>query len=177
VVFGAILGTGCGGGVAVRGKTVEGINKIGGEWGHTPLPWPTAEEFAAHTCWCGRSNCLETWTSGTAFCEDYERATGVRLTGDVIMQRARGNEAAAKAAFDRYCDRLGRGLAVICDVVDPHVIVFGGGMSNVDELYERVPPIVARYAFSDVFFTAIRKAEFGDSSGVRGAAWLWPLET
>jgi fructokinase len=177
VVFGAILGTGCGGGVVVRGKTVEGVNKIGGEWGHTPLPWPSAEERAAHTCWCGRSNCLETWVSGTAFGQDYERATGETLTGDVIVQRARGGEAAARAALDRYCDRLGRGLAVICDILDPDVIVFGGGMSNTDELYERVPPIVARYAFSDVFVTAIRKAEFGDSSGVRGAAWLWPLET
>jgi fructokinase len=177
VVFGAILGTGCGGGVVVRGKTVEGINKIGGEWGHTPLPWPSAEERASHTCWCGRIDCLETWVSGSAFCEDYERATGEKLTGDVIMQRARSGEAAAKAAFDRYCDRLGRGLAVICDILDPDAIVFGGGMSNTDELYERVPPIVAKHAFSDVFVTPIRKAEFGDSSGVRGAAWLWPLET
>jgi fructokinase len=177
VVFGAILGTGCGGGVVVRGKTIEGINKIGGEWGHSPLPWPSAEERAAHTCWCGRSNCLETWTSGTAFCEDYERATGAKLSGDVIMERARGGEAAAKDAFDRYCDRLGRALAVICDILDPDAVVFGGGMSNTDELYERVPPIVAKHAFTDVFVTPIRKAEFGDSSGVRGAAWLWPLET
>jgi fructokinase len=176
-VFGAILGTGCGGGVIVRGKTVEGINRIGGEWGHTPLPWPTADERGAHTCWCGRSDCLETWVSGTAFCQDYERETGELLTGDVIMERARTGESAATAAFDRYCDRLGRALAGICDILDPDVIVFGGGMSNTQELYERVPPLVAKHAFSDVFVTAIRKAEFGDSSGVRGAAWLWPLET
>ncbi|HEY3796938.1 MAG TPA: ROK family protein [Caulobacteraceae bacterium] len=177
VVFGAILGTGCGGGVVVRRATVEGANKIGGEWGHTPLPWPTREEFAAHTCWCGRVNCLETWISGTAFCDDYQRTAGVRLTGDAIMGRARGGETAAQAALTRYVDRLGRALAMICNIVDPNVIVFGGGMSNVTELYERVPPVTARYAFSDVFVTAIRQAQYGDSSGVRGAAWLWPLET
>ncbi|HZZ90455.1 MAG TPA: ROK family protein [Caulobacteraceae bacterium] len=177
VVFGAILGTGCGGGVVVRGHTVEGVNKIGGEWGHTPLPWPSAEERAARTCWCGRSNCLERWISGSAFSVDYQEATGEALTGDVIMSRARSGEAAAEAAFERYVDRLGRALAVICDIIDPEVLVFGGGMSNVSELYERTPPVVARYAFSDVFVTQIRQAAHGDSSGVIGAAWLWPLET
>jgi fructokinase len=177
VVFGAILGTGCGGGVVVRGHTVEGVNKIGGEWGHTPLPWPSLEEYGARTCWCGRSNCLERWISGSAFCVDYAEATGEQLTGDVIVGRARAGEPAASAALDRYVDRLGRALAVICDIIDPDVLVFGGGMSNTTELYERVPPIVARYAFSDVFVTQIKPAKFGDSSGVRGAAWLWPLET
>jgi len=174
VVFGAILGTGCGGGVVVRGKTVEGANRIGGEWGHTPLPWPTRDEFAAHTCWCGRSNCLETWISGTGFHEDYERTTGVRLDGQAIVARARKGEPAASGALDRYVDRLGRALAVVCDILDPDAIVFGGGMSNTDELYARVPPVVTRYAFSDVFVTPIRPAKYGDSSGVRGAAWLWP---
>ena len=174
VVFGAILGTGCGGGVVVRGKTIEGANRIGGEWGHTPLPWPTPDEFAAHSCWCGRCNCLETWISGTGFREDYERATGVRLDGEAIVERARQGERAASGALDRYVDRLGRALAVICDILDPDVIVFGGGMSNTDELYARVPPVVAGYAFSDVFVTPIRPAKYGDSSGVRGAAWLWP---
>jgi fructokinase len=177
VVFGAILGTGCGGGVVVRGKTVEGVNKIGGEWGHTPLPWPSAEERGARTCWCGRIDCLERWISGTAFGVDYELATGEKLTGDVIVGRARAGEAAAKAALDRYVDRLGRALAVICDILDPDVLVFGGGMSNTTELYDRVPPVVARYAFSDVFLTQIKPALHGDSSGVIGAAWLWPLET
>ena len=177
VVFGAILGTGCGGGVVVRGQTVEGVNKIGGEWGHTPLPWPSAEERAHRTCWCGRRDCLERWISGTAFGVDYEEATGAKLTGDVIVGRARAGEPAAKAALDRYVDRLGRALAVICDIIDPDVIVFGGGMSNTAELYQRVPPIAARYAFSDVFVTQIKPAQYGDSSGVRGAAWLWPLET
>lgn len=175
-VFGAILGTGCGGGVVVRGRTVEGHNRIGGEWGHSPLPWPSAEERASHTCWCGRTDCLETWISGTAFWEDYHRVTGRKLAGDEIMAAARAGEAEAVSAFDRYVNRLGRALAVICDVMDPDVIVFGGGMSNTLELYERVPPVVARYAFSDVFTTRILQAEHGDSSGVRGAAWLWPLE-
>jgi fructokinase len=177
VVFGAILGTGCGGGVVVRGQTVEGVNKIGGEWGHTPLPWPSAEERAARNCWCGRSNCLERWISGSAFGVDYAEATGEQLTGDVIVDRARAGEPAARAALDCYVDRLGRALAVICDIIDPDVLVFGGGMSNVTELYERVPPVVARYAFSDVFVTQIKPALHGDSSGVIGAAWLWPLVT
>src|SRR5579872_1698653 len=176
VVFGGILGTGCGGGVVVRGRTVEGANCIGGEWGHTPLPWPSAEERAAHTCWCGRSNCLETWISGTAFSDDYERATGERLSGDPIIERHRAGEPAASAALERYVDRLGRALAVICDILDPDVIVLGGGMSNVEELYALTPPVIERYVFSDVFVTAVRPARFGDSSGVRGAAWLWPLE-
>lgn len=177
VVFGAILGTGCGGGVVVRGHTVEGVNKIGGEWGHTPLPWPSAEERASRTCWCGRSNCLERWISGTAFGADYEAATGEKLTGDVIAGRARAGESAAKAVLDRYVDRLGRALAVICDIIDPDVLVLGGGMSNTSELYDRVPPVVAHYAFSDVFLSQIKPALHGDSSGVIGAAWLWPLET
>ena len=176
VVFGAILGTGCGGGVVVRGHTVAGVNRIGGGWGHTPLPWPSAEERGARTCWCGRRDCLEQWISGTAFGHDYREATGELLTGDVIVTRARSGEAAAVATLDRYVDRLGRGLAVICDILDPDVIVFGGGMSNTTELYERVPPVVARYAFSDVFVTRVVPAKFGDSSGVRGAAWLWPSE-
>ncbi len=175
-VFGAILGTGCGGGVVVRGRTVEGRNRIGGEWGHTPLPWPSAEERATHQCWCGRRDCLETWISGTAFWQDYQRATGRKLPGDEIMIAARAGEAEAVAAFDRYVDRLGRAMAVICDILDPDVIVVGGGMSNVAEIYERVPPVVARYAFSDVFTTRIVRASHGDSSGVRGAAWLWPME-
>ena len=176
VVFGAILGTGCGGGVVVRGRTVEGANRIGGEWGHTPLPWPSADERAAHTCWCGRSNCLETWISGSAFCADYERATGEKLSGDAIVERHRAGEPTATAALERYVDRLGRSLAVICDILDPDVIVLGGGMSNVEELYRLTPPVIERYVFSDVFVTAVRPARYGDSSGVRGAAWLWPLE-
>jgi fructokinase len=177
VVFGAILGTGCGGGVVARGHIIEGVNRIGGEWGHTPLPWPSAAELTARPCWCGRSGCLERWISGSAFCADYQEATGEALSGAVIAGRARAGEAAASAALDRYVDRLARALAVICDILDPHMIVLGGGMSNTAELYERVPPLAARHAFSDVFRTEIRPARHGDSSGVIGAAWLWPLET
>src|SRR5580704_16098964 len=177
VVFGAILGTGCGGGVVVRGRTVEGVNRISGEWGHTPLPWASDAEHGAHACWCGGGNCLETWISGTAFCRDYGAASGAALSGDVIAERARAGEPAAAAALARYANRLGRGLAVICDLIDPDVIVLGGGMSNVAELYDLVPPIAARYAFSDVFETRIVKARHGDSSGVIAAAWRWPLDS
>ena len=177
VVFGAILGTGCGGGVVVDGRTIEGRNGVAGEWGHSPLPWPSKEEHQAHQCWCGRADCLETWTSGSAFVEDYFRATGLMRDGAAIVAAARAGEAAAEGSLDRYVSRLGRALASMCNLLDPDVIVFGGGMSNVDELCERVPPVVAHYIFSDSFETPIRKAVHGDSSGVRGAAWLWPLQT
>jgi fructokinase len=175
VVFGAILGTGCGGGVVTAGRLVEGVNRIGGEWGHSPLPWPSALEPERHVCWCGRTDCLETWISGTAFSEDYARAKGRRLTGEAIMQAAAAGDTAAIGAFERYVDRLGRAFAVICDIIDPDVIVCGGGMSNIAALYGAVTPIVARHAFSDSFATRIVPAMHGDSSGVRGAAWLWPL--
>ncbi len=176
VVFGAILGTGCGGGLTVDGRPVEGRNKIAGEWGHSPLPWPSGEEFQAHRCWCGRTNCLETWISGSAFCADFEKRSGKRLSGDAVMAAARIGDPHAAGAFADYVDRLGRALAVICDIVDPDVIVLGGGMSNVAELYDQVPGVIAQRVFSDVFATPVVRALHGDSSGVRGAAWLWPLE-
>jgi fructokinase len=176
VVFGAILGTGCGGGVVVDGRTLEGRNGVGGEWGHSPLPWSSKAEHQAHRCWCGRVDCLETWTSGSAFVADYREATGQTRDGAAIVAAARAGETAAAEALDRYVDRLGRALASLCNLLDPDVIVLGGGMSNVDELYQRVPPVVAHYIFSDTFETPIRRAKHGDSSGVRGAAWLWPLD-
>ena len=175
VVFAAILGTGCGGGVAVDGRVLEGVNAIAGEWGHTPLPWPTADEFPAPACWCGRHGCLELYISGTGFEADYRRATGRTLAGADIATAARQGDAQAAAAFARYLDRLGRGLAVICNVIDPDVIVLGGGMSNVPELYARLPDEIARWIFSDVSLTRIVPAKYGDSSGVRGAAMLWPV--
>ena len=176
VVFAAILGTGCGGGVVVDGAIVEGANGVGGEWGHMPLPWPRPDELPAHRCWCGREGCLETYISGTGFEADYRLATGAARTAPDIVAAMRGGEADAAAAFDRYVDRLGRGLAVVGDIIDPDVIVFGGGMSNVPELYERVPPVFAERLFSDAAATRFVPAKHGDSSGVRGAAWLWPLD-
>ena len=174
VVFGVILGTGCGGGVVMNGALADGHNRVAGEWGHTPLPWPTIAERDALPCWCGRSGCLERYISGTGFRDDYEAATGRRLTGEAIAAAARAGEAEANAALERYIDRLGRGLAVVCDILDPDVIVCGGGMSNVAEIYDRIGPIIARHVFSDVFDTRVAPAVHGDSSGVRGAAWLWP---
>ena len=176
VVFAAILGTGCGGGVVVDGRIIEGRNGIGGEWGHTPLPWLKPDEWPGRRCWCGRMNCVETWISGSAFVKDFAGATGEKLTGAQIAAAAEAGRPEAVAALDRYVDRLGRALAVIADILDPDVIVLAGGMSNTEALYERVPPVTAERAFSDQFTTPIVKAAHGDSSGVRGAAWLWPLE-
>jgi fructokinase len=176
VVFAAILGTGCGGGLAVDGRVLEGVNAVAGEWGHTPLPWPKAEEFPAPPCWCGRHGCLELYISGTGFEADHRRATGRTLSGADIAAAAGEGDAPAAAALARYLDRLGRGLAVICNVIDPDVIVLGGGMSNVPELYARLPDEIARWIFSDVCSTRIVPAQYGDSSGVRGAAMLWNTE-
>jgi fructokinase len=175
VVFGAILGTGCGGGLVVHGRLIEGANGIAGEWGHTPLPWPI-DRCKAPTCWCGRTGCLETYVSGTAFEADYHRSTGRRRSAPLILEDMRKGERWARESFERYVDRLGRALAVIADILDPDVIVLAGGMSNVPELYERVPDAVKTYVFSDLWTSRVVKAEHGDSSGVRGAAWLWPLE-
>jgi fructokinase len=171
VVFAVIIGTGCGGGVVVDGKIIEGHNGFGGEWGHMPLPWPKPEEYPGPACWCGRNGCMEKWVSGPAFSRDAGFPTG-QATIDAIQS----GDASAAEALDRYIDRLGRGLAAICDIIDPDVIVLGGGMSNVDGLYERLPAAIAPHVFSDVFETPVKKAEHGDSSGVRGAVWLWPPE-
>jgi len=176
VVFAAILGTGCGGGLAVNGRVLEGANAIAGEWGHTPLPWPQPDEFPAPPCWCGRHGCLELYISGTGFETDYRRATGHTLAGADIAAAARAGDAQAAAALARYLDRLGRGLAVICNVIDPDVIVLGGGMSNLPELYARLPEEIGRWIFSDVCWTRIVPAKYGDSSGVRGAAMLWDVD-
>ena len=171
VVFAAILGTGCGAGVAVDRTILEGRNAFAGEWGHMPLPWPTAQEHPGPECWCGRRNCLELWVSGTGFTRDH----GGARTAEEIVALSRTGDTGARASLDRYIDRLARGLAVVCDILDPDAIVLGGGMSNVDELYERLPGAIAPLAFSDVFTTPVLRAVHGDSSGVRGAARLWPL--
>jgi fructokinase len=176
VVFAAILGTGCGGGLVAHGRVIEGANAIAGEWGHTPLPWPSSDEHPAPPCWCGRHGCLELYISGTGFEADHARVAGRRLAGAAIAAAARQGDAQAQASLVRYIERLGRGLAVICNIIDPDVIVLGGGMSNLPELYERVPAAVARWIFSDVCSTPIVPAKYGDSSGVRGAAMLWGVE-
>lgn len=176
VVFGVIIGTGCGGGAVVDGRILHGANGIGGEWGHTPLPWPSLEELQTQGCWCGRTGCMETWVSGTGFEADHRRVSGRNWPAKQIVEASRAGDPDAQQAFDRYVNRLGRGLAIVADVLDPDVIVFGGGVSNVPELYGRVGDVMAKWMFSDVCETRLVSAKHGDSSGVRGAAWLWPLE-
>ena len=175
VVFAMILGTGVGGGTALAGRPLDGRNGIAGECGHMPLPWPGPAEIPGPDCWCGLNGCLETYVSGPAFERDHRALGGPSLAADKVVEAARAGGAAAVEALARYVDRLARGLAVIVDVLDPDVIVLGGGMSNVDELYERLPAAIEPLLFSDMFETPIRRAVHGDSSGVRGAAWLWPL--
>ena len=176
-VFAAILGTGCGGGVIAGGVLLEGRNGIAGEWGHTALPWPTDEEHPGPLCWCGRRGCLEMWTSGTGLERDHHEVLGGSpLKGEAIIAAARAGEGPAAHALHRYVDRLARALAGVCDLIDPDMIVLGGGISNTAELYDRLPPLIRQYAFTDSFTTPIRQAVHGDSSGVRGAAWLWPIE-
>lgn len=173
-VFGVILGTGVGGGLAVRGQLVGGPNAITGEWGHNQLPWADAEETPGPRCYCGRRGCIETFVSGPGMESDFEYTTGRQATTRQIVERYRRGEAEAAAAFGRYVSRLARGLASIINVVDPHVIVLGGGLSNVGELYDLVPDVWGSWVFSDQVTTRLRKAVHGDSSGVRGAAWLQP---
>ena len=176
VVFAMILGTGVGGGVAVGGRPLAGRNGVTGEVGHMPLPWAGPEETPGPDCWCGLNGCMELYVSGPALERDHRALGGPPLPADKVVGAARAGGAAAKEALARYVDRLARGLAVIVDVLDPDVIVLGGGMSNVDELYDRLPAAIEPRIFSDMFETPIRRAIHGDSSGVRGAAWLWPPE-
>jgi fructokinase len=174
VVFAAILGTGTGAGIAIDGRSWDGRHRIAGEWGHNPLPWPSVEEVqSAQPCFCGRRGCIETWVSGTGFRRDFARATGRERHGTEIVAEALAGDKDASDAFGRYCDRLARSLAHVVNILDPDVIVLGGGMSNVPMLYERLPQRMQAYVFSDRFTTPIRPAAHGDSSGVRGAAWLW----
>lgn len=172
LVFGVILGTGVGGGVVVDGKLGSGPNGIRGEWGHWPLPWPSDSERPGPPCYCGRRGCVETFLSGPAFAADYAAVSGIALDPVAVVERAQRGEPAALAALERYCDRLARGLALIIDVLDPDVIVLGGGMSNIDALYEAVPARWGEWVFSDRVDTRLVRAQHGDSSGVRGAARL-----
>ena len=182
VVFGVILGTGVGGGVVVDGQCLVGANLITGEWGHNPLPWPEADELPGPACYCGKRGCVETWLSGPGFERDHAQHAGQALSGPEIVRASAGGDAQASATLGRYHSRLGRALASLINVLDPDVIVLGGGMSNVDGLPEAVSSVLPRYVFaagvdSESIATRIVRAVHGDSSGVRGAAWLWPPES
>lgn len=174
VVLGLILGTGVGSGIVIGGAIRRGRNGIGGEWGHTALPWLAAEEHPGPLCWCGRRGCVETWISGPGMAADHARATGEALSAEAIAARAAAGDAAATATLARHRDRLARGLAQVVDVLDPDVIVLGGGLSNIDGLAETLPGLMAPHVFSDIFETPVRRHSLGDSAGVIGAAWAWP---
>lgn len=188
VVFGVILGTGCGGGVAFSGQVHSGPNGIAGEWGHNPLPWASAAELPGPACYCGKHGCMETWVSGTGVARDHAQVAhdkfalahqfppeGKPLTTREIVAAASAGDAEAVATLERFKDRLARGLASVIHVLDPDVIVFGGGLSRIDHLYDDLPGRIAPYIFGGEFTTPLVAAKYGDASGVRGAAWLWPL--
>ena len=176
LVFAVILGTGCGGGIAVDGRVHNGRNGVAGEWGHTVLPWMRADEFPGPACYCGFRGCIETWISGTGLEADYERATKIKLKGKEIIARSEEGESEALACLRRYEDRLTRSLAQLVNILDPDVIVLGGGVSQVPRLYKNVPQRLKEYVFGREADTPVLVAKHGDASGVRGAAWLWPLE-
>lgn len=174
-VFGVIIGTGTGGGIVVNGALLKGPNAIAGEWGHNPLPWPTVDELPGPACYCGRSGCIETFLSGPGLARDYEVNGGVVSKAAEIVERAASGEAQAQSALLRYEQRLARGLASVINLLDPDIIVLGGGLSNIARLYERVPALWKDFVFSDAVATRLLPAKYGDASGVRGAAWLWPV--
>lgn len=173
-VFAVILGTGTGGGVVIDGRLNVGANAIGGEWGHNCLPWPGADEIPGPPCYCGRNGCIETFLSGPGLAADYARTSGAAgVTSEEVVARAAAGEAAASACLERWEDRLARGLASVINLLDPDVIVVGGGLSQIARLYANVPARWGRYVFSDALVTRLVPAAHGDASGVRGAAWLW----
>jgi len=175
VVFGVILGTGVGGGIVVDGKCLIGVNQITGEWGHNPLPWPSLDEIPGPSCYCGRRGCIESFISGPGLANDHTVHTGQTLTTHAIVKSANEGDAAATATMERYYNRLARSLATVINILDPDVIVLGGGMSNVAGLAEQAQRRLGGYVFSDTIATRIVHNIHGDSSGVRGAAWLWPV--
>jgi fructokinase len=175
VVFAVVLGTGCGGGLAIDGRVHNGRNGVAGEWGHTTLPWMRADEYPGPNCYCGYKGCIETWISGTGLEADYERTTKTKLKGKEIIAGCDAGEAAALATLARYEDRLTRSLAQMINILDPDIIVLGGGVSQVPQLYQNVPQRLKEYVFGREADTPVVVAKHGDASGVRGAAWLWPL--
>ena len=174
VVFAAILGTGCGAGIALHGRMHMGPNGVAGEWGHNPLPWQRADEYPGELCYCGQRGCIERWLCGPALEADYRRAAGSEMGGVEIVAAAETGEAQAVAALERYEDRLARALAHVVNLLDPDIIVLGGGLSRIERLYRNVPPKIANWAFGGSAVTRVVAAKHGDSSGVRGAARLWP---
>jgi fructokinase len=174
VVFGVILGTGVGGGIVIDGACHAGANLLAGEWGHNPLPWMTPDEYPGAPCYCGRRGCVETFLSGPAFERAYAHVAGAQSSARDIVRAAARGDAVAASVLGRYHDRLARGLAAVVNVLDPDVIVLGGGMSNIDGLPEAVTAALPRHVFSDTVTTRVVRHAHGDASGVRGAAWLWP---
>ncbi len=172
VVFGVILGTGVGGGVVVNGKLLAGRNRVAGEWGHNPLPWPRDDERPGPACYCGKSGCIETYLCGPALSDDHKCHNGLELSAKEIVIAAAQGEACSLASLERYEERLARALAHVINILDPDAIVLGGGMSNVARWYERVPQLWSKWVFSDRVDTLLLRNHHGDSSGVRGAAWL-----
>jgi fructokinase len=173
-VFAVILGTGVGGGVSVKRQVLAGANAIAGEWGHNTLPWPNTDEVPGPPCWCGQSGCIETFLSGPALAADHQHHGGEKLSPSEIAAEAAAGDPRSRATLDRYVNRLARGLASVINMMDPEVIVLGGGLSNISALYARVPRLWSRYVFSDRVTTPLLPPTHGASSGVRGAAWLWP---
>jgi fructokinase len=172
-VFGVILGTGVGGGVVIEGRIVVGANAIAGEWGHNPLPWPRADELPGPPCYCGRSGCIETFLSGPGLAADHRLHGGAEITGEDIVEQADAGDVACRATLDRHAERLARALAHVINILDPEAIVLGGGLSAIESLYDEVPRRWGRFVFSDTVLTRLLPPMHGDSSGVRGAAWLW----
>ena len=173
VVFGVIVGTGTGAGIVVRGHVLEGPNSIAGEWGHNPLPWPNDSERPGAACYCGRQGCIETFLSGPGITRDHEQVTGTRSDAQQIASCAAQGDVACEATLQRYEDRMARALAHVINILDPHVIVLGGGLGNIARLYENIPRLWGKYVFSDRVDTRLVAPKFGAASGVRGAAWLW----
>jgi fructokinase len=177
-VFGVIIGTGTGAGIALNSAVHRGRHVIAGEWGHNSLPWPTLDELTgASPCYCGQKGCIETWVSGTGFAREFRHVTGRGLKAPEIIAAAAAGDVAAEAAYRRYADRLARSLAHVVNILDPDAIVLGGGMGQVRRLYDDLPALVTRHVFSDEFATPILPPVHGDSSGVRGAAWLWARDS
>jgi fructokinase len=174
-VFGVILGTGCGGGIVINGRVLDGPRGIGGEWGHNPLPWAMSHEYPGPHCWCGRKGCLETWVSGPGMAADHARVTGETHTAEEIAARASCGNEAARATLSRHADRLARGLAHVVNIIDPDVLVLGGGLSNLSHLYEQLPQLMGPHIFADRASVVIKAPRWGDASGSRGAARLWDL--